>query len=81
MLPSLGQVNIVACQSTASAIANASPHTVQSVIVPSHSTVTESVNKRDYKYSYKVKIINPQKKSESIVRQLNGFTSKFETGS
>ena len=30
-------------------------------------------------YSYKVKIINPHKKSEVIVRQLNKFTSKFES--
>ena len=43
VLPSLGQVNIVACQSTASAIANASPRTVQSVTVPSQPTVTECV--------------------------------------
>jgi len=31
------------------------------------------------KYSYKVKIINPNKKSESIVRQLNNFASKFKS--
>ena len=30
-------------------------------------------------YSYKVKIINPHKKSEIIVRQLNKFSSKFDT--
>ena len=31
------------------------------------------------KYCYKVKIINPSKKSEVIVRQLNNFTSKFKS--
>ena len=30
-------------------------------------------------YSYKVKIINPNKKSDVIVRQLNPFSSKFES--
>ena len=30
-------------------------------------------------YSYKVKIINPNKKSDVIVRQLNRFSSKFES--
>ena len=30
-------------------------------------------------YTYKVKIINPAKKSEVIVRHLNNFTAKFDT--
>ena len=30
-------------------------------------------------YSYKVKIINPAKKSDVIVRHLNNFTGKFDT--
>ena len=30
-------------------------------------------------YSYKVKVINPEKKREVIVRQLNKFTFKFES--
>lgn len=30
-------------------------------------------------YSYKVKLINPSKKSDAVFRQLNGFTSKFQS--
>ena len=30
-------------------------------------------------YSYKVKIINPAKKSDVVVRQIHNFTSKFES--
>ena len=38
------------------------------------TTSQESVN-----YNYKVKIINPAKKSDVIVRHLNNFTGKFDT--
>ena len=30
-------------------------------------------------YSYRVKIINPAKKSEVIIRELHGFSSKFQS--
>ena len=38
------------------------------------TTIQGSVN-----YNYKVKIINPAKKSDVIIRHLNSFTGKFDT--
>ena len=87
VLPSLGLVNIVttSCQpSSITGNAQSGPacssvqSTNQSITVPSKPAIASN-RKREDKYSYKVKMINPQKKSESIVRQLNSFTSKFES--
>ena len=40
---------------------------------------SQTVNNEVNKYYYKVRIINPLKKSEVVVRQLNNFTSKFKS--
>lgn len=85
VLPSLGLVNIVTTSCQPSSITNAQSGPAssnvqsmnQSITVPSKPAVASNHIRED-KYSYKVKMINPQKKSESIVRQLNGFTSKFK---
>ena len=50
----------------------------QLIAVPLKPAVAGN-HKGEDKYSYEVKMINPQKKSESIDRQLNRFTSKFES--
>ena len=84
VLPSLGLVNIVTTSCQPSSITNVQSgpafscvqSTNQSITVPSKPAVPGN-HKGEDKYSYKVKMINLQKKSESIVRQLNGFTSKF----
>ena len=51
-----------------------------SVMLRGASSSTPSQNVLgDVSYSYKVKIINPTKKSDVIVRHLNNYTSKFDS--
>ena len=64
----------------------AAPFSVTSVVAP---VTTENVNittsqpqpekRRKPSYNYKVKVINPMKKSEVILRHLNGHTEKFKS--
>ena len=64
----------------------AAPFSVTSVVAP---VTTENVNittsqpqpekRRKPSYNYKVKVINPMKKSEVILHHLNGHTEKFKS--
>ena len=73
-------VNMTTSSPSLSAVSSSQPTSSLANTSSLQENVAGSFRPTDtLEYCYRVKLINPNKKSESIVRQLNCFTSKFES--
>ncbi len=80
-LPHQQPLAVRSLQTASSQNARLTPVNTQAVNVVQISSGTEAYAAKESipEYTYKVKIINPNKKSDVIVRHFNRFTSKFES--